>query len=343
MIKEFKKNKKLIVGLISLALLLFVVYASIPFLSAMLGAAIIAYIFYPLDRALRKRGFSARGSALTILIISLILVILPTIFIINGLISQTLLLPTQLDKVNELKDRVNEMTPFNIEIDYDKIINEITPVLTSSITPIFTNIFNVFFILFLLFFLLYYLILYSENIKDMFYQYLPFGNRINNKIINKFQQVTNATIIGTFLIALVQGGLLALNFYMLGIPNALFWGFVTAILSFLPIVGAPIVWVPAAAIFFITGEIGKGIVLVLVGIFISTIDNILRPIINAKYGSVHPVVSIIGIYIGIVQFGILGVFIGPLIIVYLLLFWELYREESDTFGEKKDRRVDEGW
>ena len=327
MINQFQKNRKLILGIITLVLLAFTFYAGLPFISAFFGAGILAYIFRPLYGGLVRRNFSKEISALIVLIIALIIVILPIIFIINGLINQVSLLPEQLTNIKILKDKLNVISPLNIDIDLNQIVNQLVPTLTNSITPVFTNIINGFFILFLLFFILYYLILYSDRITEIVSEYLPFSKTINEEIIGKFKQVTNATIVGTFLIALIQGGLLAINFYMLEIPNALFWGFVTAVLSFLPIIGAPIIWIPAAAILFITGSISKGVVLIIVGIFISTIDNILRPMINQKYGSIHPLVSIIGIYIGISQFGIIGVFIGPLIVVYLLLFWKLYREE----------------
>jgi len=227
MIKEFKNNKKLLIGFVGLVLLVFVIYASIPFMSGIFGAAIVAYIFYPLTKALRSKGFSARSCAWIILVISLLMVILPLVLIINGLIEQTQLLPAQLEKLDGLNEKINATIPFAGSLDYEEILAEIRPILTSSIAPLFSNIFNVFFILFLLFFLLYYIVLYSQEISSIFHRYLPFGERINTKIINEFHQVTNATIVGTFLIALIQGGMLAINFYLLGIPNALFWGFIT--------------------------------------------------------------------------------------------------------------------
>ena len=76
--------------------------------------------------------------------------------------------------------------------------------------------------------------------------------------------------------------------------------------------------------------------MVFIGLMISTIDNILRPIINKRFGRIHPVISIIGIYIGISQFGLVGLFIGPLLIAYLLLLWKLYKEEF--FKKKLDIR-----
>ncbi len=327
MILKYLKNKKLIAGIILIALIIFVVYSSIPFLSAFFGAGILAYMFRPLEKYLRKKQFSKQFSATLIIIISLILVIIPTIFIVNGLIEQVSLLPSQIQKLKEVKQNIEEFLPFELNIDTKEIINQTIPVLTNSITPVFSNIVNAFIVLFLLFFILYYLIIYYDEIKKFIIQNLPFNEKNNKEIINKFKQVTNSTIIGTFFIAVIQGGLLALNFYLLGIPNALFWGFLALILSFIPIIGTPVIWIPASFFLLTTGEITKGIALIIIGILISTIDNIIRPLINERYGSIHPLISIIGIYIGISQFGIMGIFIGPLIVAYLIQFIRLYNEE----------------
>lgn len=324
---KYLQNKKLIAAIILAALLIFTIYASLPFISAFFGAAILAFIFRPLDKYLRKKGISPQLSSAIILIISLILIIIPIIFIINGLINQVSLLPEQIQKLKVVKENLENIIPVEFDINTKELANQLVPVLTNLIQPIFSNTIRFFVILFLLFFLLYYLILYFDNIKKTIMTSLPFSDKSNQKIIEKFKQVTNSTIIGTFFIAIIQGGLIALNFYLLGIPNALFWGFVAAILSFLPIIGPPIIWVPAAVLLLLSGNIAAGIALIVIGILISTIDNIIRPIINQKYGSIHPLVSIIGIYIGVSQFGIIGLFIGPLIIAYLLLFWRLYREE----------------
>lgn len=328
MIARILKDKKLIASAVIVILLIFILYASIPFISAFFGALILAFIFRPLNRWLKKElNFSPALSAWIILIISLILIILPTFFIINGIINQVSLLPEQLAKIKGLSERINQILPVEIELNTTQLIQQIMPILRDSIRPIFTNIINAFFVLFLLFFLLYYFVVNDEKIRGIVYDLIPFNEEHKKRIVEKFKEITYSTILGTFFIAVIQGGLLGLNFYLLGIPNALFWGFVTAILSFLPIVGAPLVWVPAAIIFILIGGVGQGVALIIIGLLIGTIDNILRPIINERYGRIHPLISIIGIYIGITQFGVIGIFIGPLLVAYLILFWELYKEE----------------
>lgn len=326
MFLDFLKNKKLMAEIVTAVLFIFILYASIPYLGAFFGAVILTFIFRPLDKKL-KRYFSPKISAGIILIIALIIIILPLIFIVNGLIKQVTTLPSQIETIRTIKQNIEDKFLFSLNINEKDIINEIMPILRGYIRPVFSNIFFTFGVLFLLFFLMYYLILYSENIKKEILYYLPFNKKNNIIIIEKFKEITYATIIGTFLIAIIQGGLLALNFWLFGIPNALFWGALTTILSFLPMIGAPVIYIPAAIIQIILGKLNVGIALIIIGTLISLVDNILRPIINQRYGSIHPLVSVIGIFIGISKFGIAGIFVGPLIIAYFLLFFNLYMEE----------------
>ena len=319
-------DKKLIAGIITLALFLFVAYASIPFFSAMFGAILLAYIFHPLYKRF-NRTLSSGLSASLVLIVAGLLVIIPFIFIVNGLINQVYYLVEELDAIRAVLDQLNITFPFTSEINAQTIVNQLIVSLSSFLTPFFSNLIDYFLLIFLLFFLLFYLLIYFEDIAVIIKKSLPFSEKSNNEIILQFKQVTDATIIGTFFIAAIQGGLLALNFYLLDIPNALFWGFVTGIFSFIPFLGAPLIWLPASLILFSKNEIGKGVALIIVGIMISTIDNIIRPLINQRYGSIHPVKSIVGIFIGLYQFGIIGIFVGPLLVVYLFLFWKIYREE----------------
>ena len=167
MLSDFLKNKKLMAGIITVVLLLFILYASIPYLSAFFGAVILAFIFRPIDKKL-KRFVSPSLSAAIILAIALLLIIIPLIFIINGLIDQVALLPEQIENIKLLKDRIEEILPVNIEMNEQQLIDQIVPILTSSIQPAFTNILSLFAILFLLFFVMYYLILYYNIIHIYF-------------------------------------------------------------------------------------------------------------------------------------------------------------------------------
>ena len=127
-------------GSITVVLLLFILYASIPYLSAFFGAVILAFIFRPIDKRLRK-FLSPAASATVILAIALILIILPLIFIINGLIEQVSLLPAQIENLKIIKNKIETVLPIDIEINEQQLADQIVPILTDSIQPVFTNLY----------------------------------------------------------------------------------------------------------------------------------------------------------------------------------------------------------
>lgn len=330
MIDKLLKDRKLIITIIILGALIFVIYSSLQYISAFFGALALYFIFRPLDKFLTsKLNLSKRVSAIIIIIIAIFLIIIPVYFLIQGLFSEVKELPEQ---INNLNKNMNNTIFSNIKLDNKEIENKIITMLSSSAAPFISNILSSFVILLLMFFLLYYLFVHDKEIKKRIYENMPFSEENKKKVIQKFNEVTYGAIIGTFIISLVQGALLAINFYLLDIPNAIFWGVVTMIVSFLPVVGPPIIWIPASIFLFLSGETAKGIAIIVAGIMLTSIDNVIRPMVNQKYGCIHPLITIFGVYIGIAQFGLAGIFIGPLILVYLILFWNIYKE---TYLKKK--------
>jgi len=314
------KDKRLIAFIVLLILFAFIFYACLPFINAFFGALIIFVIFNPLNRRLKKK-FSKPLSAWIIIFLSSIIVIAPLYFLIQEIINQLGRLPEAIGSINAFENI------FNLNLQIDTIIAQIIPIIQTSFSSVLSNTISIATNFIIFYFLVYYLLKEGDEFIEKIKKVLPFNHNNKNKVVQKFIDVTKATIIGSLLIAILQGAMLWFGFYMLGIPGALFWGLVTAILSFVPIIGSPIIWLPASIILFVGGSIWQGVVLIIWGIIISSVDNVVRPITNKKFGQIHPLVSVIGIFIGITQFGFLGIFIGPLIIAYFLLLWGIYKEE----------------
>jgi predicted PurR-regulated permease PerM len=134
--------------------------------------------------------------------------------------------------------------------------------------------------------------------------------------------------VGTGLNAVVQGILVSLAFAVAGVPNAAFWGTVTAVLSVLPLVGSGLVWAPAAASLFLTDRTVAAIALVLWGFFVvANVDNFLRPMVYRRFAHMHPMATLVGAVIGVEYFGIVGLVLGPLAIQYFFELIAMYREE----------------
>ena len=130
---------------------------------------------------------------------------------------------------------------------------------------------------------------------------------------------------GTLLIGLLQGGLAGLAFFVVGIPNAVFWAAIMAVLSIIPSVGSALVWVPAAIILMANGQVGGGIGLIIFcGVLVGSLDNLLRPILVGKDTKLHELMIFLSTLGGIFMFGVVGLFIGPIIASLFVTIWEMY-------------------
>jgi predicted PurR-regulated permease PerM len=155
--------------------------------------------------------------------------------------------------------------------------------------------------------------------------YLPLGSDDENLMLEKFTSVTRATLKGSLLIGLLQGGLAGIAFAVAGIDNAVFWGTLMAVLSIIPSVGSALVWAPACAILILQGSVGAGVgLLVFCALVVGSLDNLLRPMLVGKDTRMHELMIFFGTLGGIVMFGISGIFIGPLIASLFVTIWELY-------------------
>jgi predicted PurR-regulated permease PerM len=122
--------------------------------------------------------------------------------------------------------------------------------------------------------------------------------------------------------------LIGVGFAIVGFPNPLFWGAVTAFASVLPVLGSGLVWLPGVAILLAQGRYGGAILLVVIGAGIaSNIDNIIRPLVYKRVSNIHPMITLVGAFAGVRYFGLLGILLGPLAIAYLFETLRFYREE----------------
>ncbi len=178
------------------------------------------------------------------------------------------------------------------------------------------------------FFGLYYLLLYPDKAWGLARSYIPFSEENVERLRQRFRDVTYSTLLGTMLVAVIQGTLVGAAFYVLGLSNALFWGFVTAIFAILPIVGSGLVWGPGAVALVLDGRLGAGIALLAWGVVVvGMVDNLIRPVVYRRWAQIHPMITLVGAIAGVKYFGILGILIGPLTLSYFFELIRMYREE----------------
>ncbi len=175
-------------------------------------------------------------------------------------------------------------------------------------------------------FTLYYLLKDRERLLDMVRWLVPLDARSTESLMVRARDVTYATVYGNLLVAAVQGAIGGVTFWALGLQAATLWGSVMAILSLIPVAGAPLVWGPAAVLLLVGGHVVKGIILLAVGfLVISTVDNVLRAVFVSGRAQLHPLVVFFSVLGGLVLFGAAGIVIGPVVFVVSLAVLEMAR------------------
>jgi predicted PurR-regulated permease PerM len=319
-----------------------------PFLTSILWAILLAIIFYPLFRRLqhllKKREVLG---ALTMTVLVTFVIVLPFSLLIVSLANEVVgayhwveeMLQT--GRLQAYLDQIKEM-PF-IQRLWDKLYQyedisqtHLTDFLLKNLQQVSTFLFNqtskiikglsTFVIGFFFTLLsLYYLFKDGAHLFERLKEVIPLPFIERDLLLNRFKDMVYATIYGGILIAIIQGLLGGIIFWILGFSSPILWGTAMSFLSFIPIGGTAIVWIPAVILLFVQGAFLKGIVLLFLGIFvISLADNFLRPMFISARTKIHPLFLFFSVLGGIQVFGMIGLVMGPLIATFSLTLIEIY-------------------
>ena len=347
--------RKGIFTLIFLVLIVVSFFIIKPYLTAVLTGLIFSYIFYPLYSKINKKIANKNLSSLIASILVVLIITLPLFFFLNTvskeayatyLLSKQIVLSGQFltecepaDKivckaVNYFTDKVNQP---QIRYYFDTTIRSITGKVTKDISNILFSlpvlVLDTFIILFVMFFLFKDGKIFINKIENM----LPMKPNYRKYVIKRLNNMASAVIYGSLIIAIAQGTLGGIGFFIFGLPSPLLWGAIMIFASLLPYIGASVIWLPASLFLIFNGYasmetalIIKGILLMLYGIFIiGTIDNILKPKLIGDKSGLHPVLVLLSVIGGINFLGFIGVIIGPMIIAALVTFINIYEEEKE--------------
>jgi len=321
----------------------------IPYYTAVLWAVILAVIFYPVQQYLVRvlRGGRNLAAFLSVLM-CICLVIIPMLIIFSSLVQEG----------NSLYQRLSSQ-----EFDLNSYITSILSVLPDSLedwlkrfelgsfaewrsrisaailqgSQLFAgrlvsfgqNTLQFFIGFGIMLYLLFFLFRDGADLGRRIRQTIPLSDDYTRQFLEKFTAVIRATVKGNIIIAIIQGLIGGVAFWLLGIEAALLWGVMMTFFSMLPAVGAALVWVPAAIWFFVSGDWGKGVILVLIGtLVIGLVDNLLRPPLVGKGTRMPDYVVLISTVGGISLVGINGFVIGPLIAAMFIAAWSLLAEEQ---------------
>lgn len=184
---------------------------------------------------------------------------------------------------------------------------------------------------------LYYLLLGGTALWLRTKRLLPISDRVAELLAARFVEVTEALLLGTVFTAMLQGTIIGVAFAFLGFHPAAVWGFVTACVSVLPLLGSALVWLPGVGVLLIQHRVGAAVMLAILGAGLaSNIDNVVRLFLYRRVSGIHPMVTLVGAFAGVQLFGVVGAFLGPLILSYVFELVKVYEETTSNDASERE-------
>lgn len=334
------KQRNNIVLIILIILGCAILYSLRTIAGALLSTVIMYTIFRPIYLLLTERwAWNRILATVAIILSSFVIIIVP--FLTLSLMVLKKIADFQKDP-RGIKVIISKLDDFaGSKLNQPDLLENMMHRATALAGDLFPSIlggaFSIFLGIIIMYFLLYFMFIKHEQFEAGLLNYSPFSQQNSLKFAMELKNTTYSNVLGQGFIALVQGSLVSVGFFMFGITDAIFWGVIATFLSFLPVVGAPLVFIPAAIIELANGNQFGGIGLLLWGLLlIINIDNVIRFIIAKRVANTHPIITVIGVVIGIPVFGIMGLVFGPLLLSYFILTIRIY-ETSRLATERLER------
>ena len=313
------------------------------FFEALLLAAIFSGLTYPLYRWLLQRlGWRKTPASLLTLVITLFAILIPLLFLLALVAEQAIdvareakpWIEQQISQSEVEATSLPEWIPFadKLEPYRDEIMAKLGEFASASgtflagiLARLSEGTFVFFFQLFIMLYAMFFFLTDGPALMKHIMNYAPLSQADRQKMIDVALSVSRATIKGALLIGVIQGTLAGIGFAVVGIEAAVFWGAIMAVLSILPGIGAPLVWVPAVIYLFMSGQVVAGIgLLVWSGGVVGSIDNFLRPVLVGRDTKMPDLLILLSTLGGVALFGASGLVLGPILAALFLTVLAMY-------------------
>lgn len=328
-VKEQYWKYSLITLVLGLGLILFLNLS--PFMGGILGACTIYIMVRNQMLYLTQKKHFKKGIAATLLVIESILFFLVPLtlavwLLINRLLTINVDVAGFIHTITHIAEWLRLKTGYDLlntdNISYvTSILPAIGQFLMGSISSFTLNAF-------VLVFVLYFMLIGGTRMEYYVYELLPFSNENKRNVMNEIKMIVRSNAIGIPLLAVIQGAIATLGYYLFGVPSALLFGFLTCFSTIIPILGTALVWFPLAGYLAIRGEWSHAIGLFIYSLVIVTnIDNLIRFVLQKQMADTHPLITIFGVVIGLSLFGFMGVIFGPLLLSIFILCVDIFKTQ----------------
>ena len=318
----------LLVIIVFLTILIF--KEMIPYLSGVLGAITLFVLLRKWMEKLAKKGWGRAWAASFLMFMSFIVILVPI-----GLI--VMMLTSKISKAVNNSERVvkavkGQISSWEATLGYNISGNidtqSITEWLSTRLQSLAGGTFNAFIAIGLMYFLLYYMLVYRKQMIKSLYDYIPLDDDSIENIGKESVAMVRSNALGIPMVALAQGIIALLGFFIFGVPDPFFWFVITTIGSMIPFVGTLLGILPVVILMVSSGDTAQAIGIGIYGVVVvGSTDNVIRLYVLERLASVHPLVTLIGVIVGVPLFGFIGLIFGPLLISLFLLVVKIYKNE----------------
>ncbi len=347
---EYQKLVPFILFVLALLLLFKLIQ---PMITILLSSILIAYISFPIYKRILKKIPNNFISIILALLIVFIIIMIPFIFLGFEITQQGYYFFNSLsDKIqkgaifgygctsadSKLCELLNQFESFSKErltsFGFDKQLQKYLPIVEGELTGFILSIPFILAEAFITFVIAYFIIKDRESIIKKSIDLIPMRKKTINRMIKEFDDITHTVIYAQLFVAVIQGFVATLGFYLFGVPLPVILGIMVAFCTLIPTAGTAIIWIPATLYLLLGGYynhdtwlLWRGIGLFLYSFFIiNLIDNLLLAKIVQKKAKVSQILVIIGVICGAAMFGVVGIFIGPILLPLLLTYFETFKE-----------------
>jgi predicted PurR-regulated permease PerM len=318
-----------------LSLILFlglIIFKELYFMMSALLGAITLYVIMrnSMIKLVTKYRMKRWLSALILMVISFILLVIPVAWMASVAIKKLGPFFQNPEIVTNAFEQIHQylINKFNIDIlkkeNVSKISAQVMPFAQKTIGGTLNTAGN----LLVMYVVLYFLLVQITQVELWIRRNLPFNNQNSQFFLVEFKNLVHSNAIGIPIVAIIQGIAAMLGYWIFGVNGFVLMGMLTAICSVIPLVGPSIVWVPLSIYTLSQGQQWQGIGIALWGfIAVGSVDNIARFALQKKLSDVHPLITILGVIVGISLFGFMGVIFGPILLSMFLLLTRIYNDE----------------
>lgn len=339
---QAERAGKIVLLVLALAISLLFLAMIRSFIVALLLAAVFSAMTRPIYLWLvRKLGDRRRTAAVATILLVVLLLIIPLGLFLGIVVAQAvtvseavgpwierqLATPDLFDSLMERVPQLEWLAPYQdaIVARAGQIAGSMGTFLVNSVAALTRSTAAFLLDLFIMLYAMFFFLLKGKEILARILYYLPLAPEDEDRMIEKFVSVTRATIKGSLVIGVIQGGLAGLGFAVAGIPASAFWGTVMAVLSIIPAIGSGFVWVPAVIWLFASGQTGAAIGLgVWCLIVVGSVDNVLRPWLVGRDTKMSDLLVLISTLGGLFLFGAVGFILGPIVAALFVTIWDIY-------------------